>query len=97
MKKRTNFRWKENQELQTFYERENFLLIYKKINEQYLRNLNELMICLNDNLGRIKDIWEINLNWKTEKTKIRNSLDIFYIYANIISSYYKNLMFKKIQ
>ena len=55
------------------------------------------MIYLNDNLGRIKDIWEINLNWKTEKTKIRNSLDIFYIYANIITSYYKNLMLKKSQ
>ena len=55
------------------------------------------MIYLNDNLGRIKDIWEINLNWKTEKTKIRNLLDIFYIYANIITSYYKNLMLKKNQ
>ena len=63
----------------------------EKINEQYLRNLNELMICLNDNLGRIKDVWEINLNGKAEKTKIRNSLDIFYIYASIITSYYRNL------
>ena len=44
------------------------------------------MICLNDNLGRIKDIWEINLNGKTEKTKIRNSLDIFYIYAREMKS-----------
>ena len=55
------------------------------------------MICLNDNFGRIKDIFEINLNGETEKTKIGNSLDIFYIYANIITSYYKNLICKKSQ
>ena len=44
------------------------------------------MICLNDNFGRIKDIFEINLNGKTEKTKIGNSLDIFYIYAREMKS-----------
>ena len=44
------------------------------------------MICLNDKFGRIKDVWEINLNGETEKIKIRNSLDILYIYAREMKS-----------
>ena len=61
-----------------------------RLNEQYIRHLNELMICLNENMNRIKDVWEININGKIEKAKIRNSFDIFYLYTNIITAYYKN-------
>ena len=60
------------------------------ISEQYLRNLTELMNFLNDNTYRIKDVWDININSKPEKSKIRNSFDIFHQYTSSIITYYKN-------
>ena len=61
-----------------------------KISEQYLRHLNELISCLNENMNRIKDVWEININSRPEKAKIRNSFEIFNLYTSIVTLYYKN-------
>ena len=55
---------------------------------------NEFMKCLNDNIQRIKDIWDININHRQEKNLIKNSFDIlfhysYYIYLSIKSVYNK--------
>jgi hypothetical protein len=55
---------------------------------------NEFMKCLNDNIQRIKDIWDININHRQEKNLIKNSFDIlfhysYYIYLSIKSVYKK--------
>ena len=60
---------------------------YEKISEQYYRTLNEILIFLNDNIQRINEIWDININFKPERNKIKNSLELLYAYANPIISY----------
>ena len=45
---------------------------------------NEFMKCLNDNLQRIKEIWDININHRQEKNLIKNSFEILYSYSYYI-------------
>ena len=52
---------------------------------------NEFMKCLNDNIQRIKEIWDININHRQEKNLIKNSFEILYSY-----SYYILLSIKSI-
>ena len=68
-----------------------FLIIphHDKISEQYYRVLIEILIYLNENLKRIKDIWEININDSPGKNKIRNSFELLNFYTNVIIQYHK--------
>ena len=47
---------------------------------------NEFIKCLNENILRIKDIWDININHRQEKNLIKNSFEVLYNYANKIFS-----------
>ena len=60
-------------------------------NELNFLAFNEFMKCLNDNIQRIKDIWDININHRQEKNLIKNSFDILHNY-----SYYILLSIKSI-
>ena len=60
----------------------------EKISDRYFKILNELLIYFNENLKRIKEIWEINLNSKPEKNKIKNSIEFLLISINFVSKYY---------
>ena len=73
-----------------------FLIIIHndKISELYFRVLNELLIYLNKNLTKIRDIWNININLHPEKYKIKNSLEILHIYTGYIYNYYKKYTVK---
>ena len=40
-------------------------------------------------MTKIRDIWNININLRPEKNKIKNSLEILHIYTGYIYNYYK--------
>ena len=50
--------------------------------EKNYRILNELLIYLNENMKRIKEVWDINISDMPEKNKIRNSFELFHYYTN---------------
>ena len=64
---------------------------HEKISEHYYRALIEILICLNENMRRIKEIWEINISSKPERNKIRNSFEMLNIYTNVIIQYHKRI------
>ena len=47
---------------------------------------NEIMKCLNENIQRIEDIWNININHKQEQNLIKNSFYVLYSYSYYILS-----------
>ena len=56
---------------------------------------NEFIKCLNENIIRIKDIWDININHRQEKNLIKNSFEVLYNYANKIFSSIKSIYNKQ--
>ena len=56
---------------------------------------NEFIKCLNENILRIKDIWDININHRQEKNLIKNSFEVLYNYANKIFSSIKSIYNKQ--
>ena len=68
-----------------------FLIIphHEKVSEHYYRVLIEILIYLNDNIKRIDDIWEININEKPEKNMIKNSFELLNFYINAIIQFHK--------
>lgn len=70
------------------------ILNTEKISERYFKILNELLIYFNENLKRIKEIWEINLNSKPEKNKIKNSIEFLLISINFVSRYYYKYIYE---
>ena len=64
---------------------------YDKISENYYRAINEILLYLNDNMKRIKEIWEINFEAKPEKDKIKNSLELLNILTNAITQFHKKM------
>ena len=61
---------------------------FDKIAEQNIRAYTEILIYLNENLKRIKDIWKINMNNnknnKNEKSLIKNSFEILHYCIYIV-------------
>ena len=68
-----------------------FLIIphHEKVSEHYYRVLIEILIYLNDNIKRIDDIWEININEKPEKNMIKNSFELLNFYINAVIQFHK--------
>ena len=70
-----------------------FIYLFTQINERpselnYLAII-EIIKFLNDNIQRLKEIWEININHRQEKNLIKNSYDIFCYYSMYLNSNFK--------
>ena len=72
-----------------------FLYLFTQItNNERPSELNYLAITeiikfLNDNIDRLKEIWEININQRPQKNLIKNSFEIFYYYTTSILNNFK--------
>ena len=66
-----------------------FSQISEKPNELNYLAIIEIIKFLNDNIQRLKEIWEININHRPEKNLIKNSYDIFNLYSMYINSNFK--------
>ena len=70
-----------------------FLYLFTQINERpnelnYLATI-EIIKFLNNNIPRLKEIWEINIKHQKEKNLIKNSYDIFCYYSMYILNNFK--------